>query len=316
MKKKKTSIPTQQSALLPSEWQQWLEENVRAGCSTDDIKNVLSQHFSSKVVDSVLVQRGLIDVPYTKQTIAGDHKPKKVYEGPEGIIFDDFLPEETYNALYNFSLTTEYQYINTTDTSLAWHINDGFPLRSKLTAMYKHGRDNSEKPNWEYPTLTAFDSFIEALLAINSEVSHLIGNPGSDWKSASATSWLYPKGTGLSLHDDGAGVYSGAYTYYLNPVWQINWGGLLLMMSPESNRIAHEHKKKTDQLQFYKKQWLQESALDSLMWEDGFAKCVLPKRNRAVFIANDAYHMVTKVNEDAGDRVRMAIAGFFGKNAS
>jgi Rps23 Pro-64 3,4-dihydroxylase Tpa1-like proline 4-hydroxylase len=85
-------------------------------------------------------------------------------------------------------------------------------------------------------------------------------------------------------------------------------------MDPKSNAHIKEHKSKIDQIDLYNRQWLDESVLDSLMWENGFAKCVLPKRNRMVFIANDAYHTVTKVNPDAGDRVRMSIAGFFHKN--
>ncbi len=126
------------------------------------------------------------------------------------------------------------------------------------------------------------------------------------------TAWIYPHGTGLSMHDDGSGVYTGAYAYFLNPQWRPHWGGLLLMMEDEGNRAVQEYRGKTqDANDFYKRKWLHANATDDLIMEHGFAKCIFPKRNRIVFIANDAYHMVTRVNEQSGDNVRMSLAGFF-----
>ena len=53
--------------------------------------------------------------------------------------------------------------------------------------------------------------------------------------------------------------------------------------------------------------------IDELLMEHGFARCIFPKRNRIVFIANNAYHMVTRVNEQCGDNLRMSIAGFYNR---
>ena len=39
----------------------------------------------------------------------------------------------------------------------------------------------------------------------------------------------------LSLHDDGAGVYTGAYVYFMSPVWKPHWGGLLMVLEDEAN---------------------------------------------------------------------------------
>ncbi|HWC73558.1 MAG TPA: hypothetical protein VG454_06445, partial [Gemmatimonadales bacterium] len=51
-----------------------------------------------------------------------------------------------------------------------------------------------------------------------------------------------------------------------------------------------------------------ESRIDA---ESGLALCVLPKPNRFVLIRKDTYHMVTRVDPRAGDRARIAFAGFF-----
>ena len=51
----------------------------------------------------------------------------------------------------------------------------------------------------------------------------------------------------------------------------------------------------------------------SSFWDPGLAQCIFPKRNRIVFIHPEAYHLVTKINSDAGDNARMSLAGFFEK---
>jgi Rps23 Pro-64 3,4-dihydroxylase Tpa1-like proline 4-hydroxylase len=228
------------------------------------------------------------------------------------MIFDDFLPEDVYQRLQNYALTTDYEYINTKGKiARAWHVHDGFPLRSALNAFYHAKGTEQPKGDHVYPTKTDMDVFIDHLLAAQPHVERLTGKEGSGWGHVSATAWIYPQGTGLSMHDDGAGVYSGAYVYFLNPVWKPHWGGLLLMMEDEANQQIYTHRKTLDQVDYYKRNWLHANNLDAMLMETGFAKCIFPKRNRMVFIANDAYHMVTRVNEAAGDNNRMSIAGFF-----
>jgi Rps23 Pro-64 3,4-dihydroxylase Tpa1-like proline 4-hydroxylase len=242
------------------------------------------------------------------------HAPKRVFESPEAVVFDDFLPEEVYERVRAFCLEADYEYINTRGAvSRAWHVHDGFPLRSTLNEFYY--AEGLEKPEGShvYPTGSGMDAFLEALLRVQPEVEHLTGRLGRDWGHVSATAWMYPPGTGLSMHDDGSGVYTGAYVYFLNPEWRLHWGGLLLLVEGEGNQRVYAHRKSTDEIEFYRRKWLHANEMDELLMEHGFARCVFPKRNRIVFIANNAYHMVTRVNETAGDNLRMSIAGFFNR---
>jgi Rps23 Pro-64 3,4-dihydroxylase Tpa1-like proline 4-hydroxylase len=149
------------------------------------------------------------------------------------------------------------------------------------------------------------------MLKIQPEVEHLTGKTATDWEHFSVSSWLYPPTTALSLHDDGSGIYSGAYVYFLNPSWKLHWGGLLLLMDEEANQAVRAHRRTQEPLDYHNSTFLHANQLDELIMQHGFAKCIMPKRNRMVFIANDAYHMVTRVNESAGDNVRMSLAGFF-----
>ena len=139
-----------------------------------------------------------------------------------------------------------------------------------------------------------------------------IGKRGVQWDEFSATSWIYPPGTGLAMHTDGVNVYAGAYVYFLNNTWRSHWGGLLIVMNSAVNQYVEKHERAEDGMLWYRRRWLHENRLESLLMEGGgLGRVVFPKANRIVFLGNKAYHMVTRINEEAGDVVRLSLAGFF-----
>ncbi len=78
------------------------------------------------------------------------------------------------------------------------------------------------------------------------------------------------------------------------------------------NRAVHNYRDTQDQKDFYGLKWLNaNNDVEERMMEVGFAKCIFPKKNRLVFLHPEAYHMVTRVNEAAGDNPRRSLAGFF-----
>ncbi len=244
------------------------------------------------------------------------HQPVKIFESRGGIAFDNFLPEKLYEEVQNYCYTTDYEHINTKGkVARAWHVHDGFPLRSMMNAFYypDKGTQPMPKPAYVHPTGTgALDRFIDFMAEFQPQVERYVGKGGSDgWNHFSVTSWLYPPGTGLAMHDDGSGVYTGAYAFFLNKTWRAHWGGMLLIMDDVANDMLHAHRRTVDQGEYHKQKWLHANNTDELMLEHGMARCIFPKGNRMVFIANDAYHMVTRVNETAGDNLRVSLAGFF-----
>jgi len=244
------------------------------------------------------------------------HEPRKAFESPHGIVFDDFLPEEVYQKLYHYACIADYEHINTKGAvQRVWRLRDGFPLRSLSTLFYftPQGRRPNPKPDWAYPTNSVLDMFVSHLNRLTPKASSIVGEAGQGWDRYSVTSWIYPKDTALSLHDDGSGVYSGAFTYFLNPHWDIHWGGLLMFIDPRASKELQNFKTPQNAHDYYKKKWLDSQEENAFVWDPGLAQCIFPKRNRIVFIHPESYHFVTKVYADAGDNARMSFAGFFMK---
>lgn len=252
-------------------------------------------------------------VPPLEPATLNGHRPKKVFESSQAIIFDDFLPENIYQRVSRFARKMDYEHINTQGKiARAWHIHDGFPLRSILDLIYFADENSKPKEGYMYPTNGDLDLFADHLLAIQPSVEPILGKKGADgWEVFSATGWIYPPGTGLTMHHDGRG-YTGAFVYFLSPTWRTHWGGMLLLADEEVNRKVNDYRDTQDQEDFYSLKWLNaNNNVEERMMEVGFAKCIFPKRNRIVFMSNEAYHMVTRVNEAAGDNPRMSLAGFF-----
>jgi hypothetical protein len=240
--------------------------------------------------------------------------PRKMLETPDAAVYDDFLPQDVYDRLFDFVSQMDYEYINTQGkVNRAWDLSNGFPLHSENTVYYHP--EGVHKPDGRsiYPCGTPLDRFIENVNRIVLGVSQLIGAPSKEWEHYSVTAWLYPPNTGLAMHEDGTGVYSGAYAFFLNKIWRPHWGGLLIVLDPAANVAIKSRKQEVNAYQFHKQRWLHLSEHDELAMEHGLGQCIFPKANRMVFIHPDAFHMVTQVAPAAGDHVRMSLAGFFHK---
>lgn len=245
--------------------------------------------------------------------ITGNKGPVKTLETPEIIVYDNFMPDEDFEKIYQHMTMSDYKHINTSgNVSRVWNIDNGFPLRSNWNRYYRVPGLEVPTEN-DYPQQKPTDKFIERINQYAPQVQHVIGAPGVHWAHYSVTSWLYPQNTGLSLHNDGSGAYSGAYVYYANKQWRIHWGGLLMVMDAAANQAMEDHKLEFNPHVFHKDKWLHETSHNDYIMEAGFARAVFPKCNRIVFIAPDAYHIVTKVLPAAGDNVRMTLAGFFNR---
>ena len=143
--------------------------------------------------------------------------PRHVLEAPGVAVYDDFLPRDAYDRLFDFVSQLDYQHVNTQgNVNRVWDLGNGFPLRSEKTVYYYP--DDAPKPDGKflYPCNVPLDTFIECINRMAPGVTHLVGAARKNWEHYSVSAWLYPPNTGLSMHEDGAGRYSNAYAFFLN----------------------------------------------------------------------------------------------------
>src|SRR6202012_5909584 len=87
-----------------------------------------------------------------------------------------------------------------------------------------------------YPTGRAIDLLVDAILKNQNLYSDQIGKEGSDWKGFTALPMLYPRNTSLYWHRDAAS-WTGSFTFYAHPEWNVQWGGELLVADAADSNI-------------------------------------------------------------------------------
>ncbi len=238
------------------------------------------------------------------------HQAKLTLRTPQLVVVDNFLPDDLFKALYTHAIHSDYRPVHAAGIAhKVWRLEDEGALRGADHYYCTAGYESKRKPL--YPFNSIYDRFVDGVRSAALQLSDVVGAEGADWKYFSLTPFVYPKGSSLSMHNDGAGVYSGAYTFYLSPLWNLHWGGVLMVLAPET-RVAHP--------------WLEGRSHSNAFWLDSTSEAqidlypstgqfILPRPNRMVFIHPDLYHLVTPVTAQAGDRVRISLAGFFHKSA-
>ncbi|HEY0640287.1 MAG TPA: hypothetical protein VGD67_21875 [Pseudonocardiaceae bacterium] len=209
------------------------------------------------------------------------------------VVADDVLDPAAFAALGRELANGRYESVHARGWDKAWRPGDGRPLRG-AAVYYDPARAFDRRPGARYPTSSVVDGFIDAVRALTAEHPHVVGGEGVDWAAIFLSPWLYPVGSALSLHRDGA-AYSGAFTFFAHPRWGIHWGGELLLLDHEAPRAP-----------LGTAGWMTEDDVGSAL-----ATCVFPRPNRLVLVGPQRPHLITRVDVNAGDHVRTSLAGFF-----
>jgi hypothetical protein len=216
------------------------------------------------------------------------------------VIYDDFLPQATIDALLDHVNRAPFSSVHETAVRKVWRLGDGMPLTGPTTYYRPAGKRYARHERPRHPTGTAIDLFVDAVKEMLPAVSHFTGPSPASWDAMSVTPYVYTAGTSLGLHRDGR-RYAGSYAYYLHGSWDFHWGGHLLILDPATSIAPPE----------YALPWVRDNDENRIVSEPGLATCVLAKPNRLVFIAPEAIHMITPVSASAGNRPRISISGVF-----
>ncbi|GIH15013.1 2OG-Fe(II) oxygenase [Rugosimonospora africana] len=227
------------------------------------------------------------------------------YKSDEAVVYDDVLPADQFAALFRYLNGVEYASVHAQRWHKVWRLTDGNPLTAK--AGWYHPRPVGRPRTPRYPTGTPLDRLVDWIVARVPDVASVVGNLDA-WEALSFAPWIYPAGSGLSLHQDGA-RYTGAFTYFAHPHWKLHWGGHLMVLDPQTPRrdLAGGELMPA---------FLNDDDETARVFDPGLAQVILPRPNRIVFISPTAQHVLTKVDASAGQAARVSVAGFFHKPAT
>jgi len=224
------------------------------------------------------------------------------YKSPEAIVYDGVLPSNEFRALFRYLNGVQYASVHADRWHKVWRLYDGNPLTAKASWYHQHPTAKSRKP--AFPTGTALDPLARWIIERAPELESVIGEAAS-WESMSFAPFIYPAGSGLSLHQDG-NPYTGAFTYFAHPQWKLHWGGALLILDPRtpSRDVAGGELAPA---------FLADDEETARVFDPGLAQAILPRPNRIVFLSPTVQHVLTRVDATAGQAARISVAGFFHK---
>jgi Rps23 Pro-64 3,4-dihydroxylase Tpa1-like proline 4-hydroxylase len=233
------------------------------------------------------------------------HAPRLTIRAEEFAIYDNFLPESEFEALAAYGNYANYREVHEKRVRKVWRLHDGTPLQGETAYLQAVAKPDDGQSN-AATDAKPIDRFLVRLSEIVDANSQLVGERSTHWKRISASPWIYPMGTGLSLHVD-SGRYSGSFTFFLHPRWGLHWGGYLMIFNPKK----YCEQATAPYAAGYVLPWLSDEIENKQFEDPGLAVSVFPKSNRLVLISPKAFHMVSRVDVNAGQNPRVTIAGFF-----
>lgn len=238
----------------------------------------------------------------------------KVLETENFVIIDNFISRKSFTTLWNFFQSENFEFIQSKEWVKINRLQDGNALYSEpFFSDSIIGIDLDRI----YPTKTGIDILFSQINRNLKYLSKWTGTKGRNWSHYFGRGYLYPINTGLSWHDDFTEI-TAAYIFYVNPIWNIQWGGELLVADEKTKDIKRS--KKPIDAKGTKKflgPYLDNCDENQQILERGYGHYILPKPNRFVILKSGIIHSVKKVDQSAGDNCRCSFAGFFiNKNKS
>jgi len=227
-----------------------------------------------------------------------------IYKSADIHVYDDVLSPEHFEGLFRYLNGVQYTSVHDDHWHKVWRLHDGHPLKGKASWYRSKGSASSNRAS-DYPTNSGMDPLVRWIADQSSELECIVGAEGA-WDRFSYAPWIYPAGSGLSLHEDGV-TYTGAFTYFAHKRWNLHWGGYLMVLDSRTRSRSH------------KDLWpsfLSDDHETDRVFDPGLAQVILPKPNRIVFISASTPHLLTRVDINAGQAARISVAGFFHKPPS
>ena len=211
-------------------------------------------------------------------------------------IFDDWLPARDLALVWDYFQAESMERVPL--AAAAWRLEDGAPLHGPAYAVARDADGRAvHDADAGYPTGTPLDFITERLIDAAPALRPWIGQ---DWRLLTGHAFAYPRGSALSWHADDRQQYSGAFTFYAHPTWNVQWGGELMVADVDRDaELPALGGRRFDNREY-----------SAALMERGGGRFVMAKPNRLVVLGG-APHMVARVSDAAGHNVRASVSGFF-----
>jgi len=204
----------------------------------------------------------------------------KSTETSDFVVYDDVLEQEQFLSVWQAVQAEDYSMPHIGGWSKVWRLTDGSCIGSK----------NYETEN------APFNNYMDLMLFLVKNAAAASPQIITNWKTLTLRSYLYPRGTKLSWHNDLG--YEGAAIFYIHPEWGSTWGGELMIAStPPGFSLPAPH--------------LDHKEEDKFLSLHGMGTYITAKPNRLVVTRPGVWHSINRVDDDAGDHCRATIVGFF-----
>lgn len=204
----------------------------------------------------------------------------KLFETEDCVVYDDVLQPDQFAAVWVAVQNEEYLMPHISGWTKVWRTTDG-------TCIGSRDYDASKGPHGGH---------IELMASMFTNVAGAHPSLVPSWAGLSIRSYLYPRGTKLSWHNDLG--YAGAAIFYAHPEWGSTWGGeLMLAKTPPGQSVPMPH--------------LDHREEDRFLGTYGMGMYITCKPNRLVLTRAGVWHAINRVDADAGDHCRSSVVGFF-----
>lgn len=227
-------------------------------------------------------------------------------------VVDDVLEKDEFEEIWKYVIAQRYKNLLADEWSGGWRLEDG-PVMQGVCSFY----GDYERGQVKFPTGLAIDLLFQKIMNANPELQKWIGKKDFDWDTMTGTPMLYPRNSGLYWHRD-APNWTGSYTFYCHPEWNVQWGGELFLAEVDQEipedwgpYFAKPRSLKGLDGKFSFGAALDDRDANEAILKKGIGKFVMPKPNRLAIIRQGTPHTVSRIHESAGDKVRASISGFF-----
>ncbi len=234
------------------------------------------------------------------RSLPTERKMKEVIRNTRFAVWDDVLSPSDFGNLMAFVSKEKFISPHKDGWESVWKASDGECMRT--APRYS---DN-------FPTNTPLDAIFYAMQDVcvnnpeiagkHTDIKYKYVTNKVEWNRLTISSYIYPAGVRLSWHGDGD-VYTSALTYYCHPRWSPHWGGELLVANTPSSEFIPT-------LDYDVSPGVDHSRLDAWINAYGLGYMIVPKPNRLVLMRAGVCHMVNRVDQSAGDNLRMSVVGF------